>query len=115
MNVIVKIVLSALAVIVAAYLLPGIYVDGFFTAIVIAIVLSLLNAVVKPLLILLTLPITLLTLGVFLLVINALIILLADSLISGFVVHNFWWALIFSLLLSLINSLFSDLRKEHQK
>ncbi len=115
MNVIVKIVLSALAVIVAAYLLPGIYVDGFFTAIVIAIVLSLLNAVVKPLLILLTLPITLLTLGVFLLVINAIIILLADSLIAGFEVHNFWWALIFSLLLSLINSLFSDLRKEHQK
>ncbi len=114
MNILVKILLSSVAVIIASYLLPGVYVDGFFTAVVIAVLLSLLNVTVKPLLIILTIPLTVFTLGLFLLVINALIILLADSIVPGFEVHSFWWALIFSLLLSLINSLLSDLSKDQK-
>ncbi|WP_436516171.1 phage holin family protein [Ekhidna sp. To15] len=115
MNILVKILLSSVAVIIASYLLPGVYVDGFVTAVIIAVLLSLLNVTVKPLLILLTIPLTIFTLGLFLLVINALIILMADSIVPGFEVQSFWWALIFSLLLSLINSLLSDLSKENQK
>ncbi|MEQ8903875.1 phage holin family protein [Ekhidna sp.] len=114
MNVLVKILLSSIAVIIASYLLPGVYVDDFITAVIIAVLLSLLNVTVKPLLIILTIPITVFTLGLFLLVINALIILIASSIVPGFVVDNFWWALIFSLLLSLINALLSDLSKERK-
>lgn len=115
MNTLVKILLSSVAVIIASYLLPGVEVDGFVTAVIIAVLLSLLNVTVKPLLVILTIPLTVFTLGLFLLVINALIILMADAIIPGFEVYSFWWALIFSLLLSLINSLLSDLSKDNQK
>ena len=115
MNILVKILLSSIAVIIASYLLPGVYVDDFITAVIIAVLLSLLNATVKPLLIILTIPITLFTFGLFLLVINAIIILITSSIVPGFVVDNFWWALIFSLVLSLINALLTDLSKDGQK
>jgi len=115
MNILVKILLSSLAVIIASYLLPGVYVDDFITAVIVAVLLSLLNATVKPLLILLTIPLTVFTLGLFLLVINALIILMADGIVPGFEVHGFWWALIFSLLLSLINALLTDISREGQR
>ena len=115
MNILIKIFLSAIAVIIASYLLPGVVVDGFITAIIVAVLLALLNSSVKPLLIILTIPLTVFTLGLFLLVINALIILMADAIVPGFEVHNFWWALIFSLLISLINTLLTDLSKDRQK
>ncbi len=116
MNFLTKILLSSLAVIIASYILPGIYVDSFVVAIVIAVLLSLLNVTVKPLLIIFTIPLTILSLGLFLLVINAVIILLAGSIVPGFEVDGFWWALLFSLVLSLTNSLLSDLsKKEDQK
>lgn len=115
MNILVKILLSSIAVIIASYLLPGVYVDDFITAVIIAVLLSLLNATVKPLLIILTIPITLFTFGLFLLVINALIILMASAIVPGFVADNFWWALIFSFVLSIINALLTDLSKERQK
>jgi putative membrane protein len=78
----------------------------------VALVLAILNAIVKPILILLTLPLTILTLGLFLFVINAVIILLAGSFIDGFVVDGFWWALLFSLLLSIITSLLTSRKKD---
>lgn len=109
MNMLVKFLLNAVAVLVGAYLLPGVYVEGFLTAFVIAVVLGLLNVTIKPLLIILTIPATVLTLGLFLLVINAVVIMIADSLVSGFAVDNFWWALLFSIILWLINSLFKDI------
>lgn len=116
MNFLIKILLSSIAVIIASYLLPGVHTNDFFTAIIIAVLLSLLNATVKPLLIILTIPITVISLGFFLLVINAIIILIAGSLVSGFVVDGFWWALFFSLLLSLINALLTDLSgRKNQK
>ena len=95
--------ISAIAVVITAFLLPGAQVDGFITALIVALVLSILNGFVKPLLQIITIPITILTLGLFLLVINAVIILLADAFVSGFAVNGFLIALIFSLILSVIN------------
>ena len=114
MRIILKILLSALAVLILARILPGVGVDSYATAIFVAIVISLLNFIVKPLLIILTLPVTILTLGLFLLIINALIILMADALIGGFNVTNIWWALLFSLLLSLLQSIFNSFLKEEK-
>ncbi len=110
MNLIVRFLLNGLAVFLTAYLLPGVEVSGFGAALIVAFVLAVANVIVKPILILLTIPITVITLGLFLLVINALIILFVDFLVGGFQVGGFWWALIFSLILSLFNSLFNDLR-----
>jgi putative membrane protein len=110
-NFIVRLLLSALAVFICATILPGAHVDGFLIALVVAAVLGILNVLVKPLLVLLTIPITILTLGLFLLVINTILILLADWLVPGFNVDGFWWALIFSILLSLVNSVFGGLSK----
>ncbi|WP_421878244.1 phage holin family protein [Marinoscillum sp.] len=115
MNFLIRLLLSALAVVIASYLLPGVEVDGFFAAIIIAVVLSLLNFVVKPILVILTIPLTVVTLGLFLLVINALIILMADSIIPGFYVDGFWWALLFSLVMSLTNALLIDLSGGKEK
>lgn len=109
MKFILKILLSALAVLLLANILPGVDVEGYVTAIIVALVLSLLNLIVKPLLIIFTLPVTIVTLGLFLLVINAMIILLADSFIDDFDVRNIWWALIFSLLLSILQSILYSL------
>ncbi len=99
-----KTVVCSVNVFILAYILPGIAIVDFFTAIVVAIVLSLLDAVIKPLLILLTLPVTILTLGLFLFVINAGIILLDAHFVHGFSVDSFWHALLFSILLSFFNS-----------
>lgn len=113
MNFIIRILLTAVAVVLLAYILPGVHVVGFGSALIVAVVLGLLNIFVKPVLLILTLPITILTLGLFLLVINALIILLASSFVSGFMVDGFWSALLFSLLLSFLQSiLFSILNQD---
>lgn len=105
MSLLINILMNGLAVFLTAYLLPGVKVDGIFTAIIVAIVLGIVNFIVKPILHLLTLPITILTLGLFSFVINALMILLVDYLVPGFHVDNFWAALLFSLVLSLVSSL----------
>ncbi|MBE0423564.1 MAG: phage holin family protein [Lutibacter sp.] len=105
MNLILKIVLTAVAVLVIAHFLPGVSVVNFTNAVIVAVVLALLRVTIKPLLIILTLPVTIVTLGLFLLVINALIILLADNLIDGFHVTGFWIALLFSLILSVFESI----------
>ncbi len=112
MKFLIKLLLSAIAVVVTSYVLGGVYVESFFTAIVVAAILSILNVIVRPLLVILTIPITILSLGLFLLVINAIIILLADYLIGGFTVDNFWWALLFSIILAIVNSIFDDLSKK---
>lgn len=115
MKFILRILLSALAVVVLAKVLPGVGVDTYTTAIIVAIVLSLLNFIVKPILIILTLPVTIITFGLFLLIINAIIILLADNLIAGFTVDSIWWALLFSLLLSFLQSILFSLLKGDKK
>lgn len=109
-----KLFANALAVLITAYLLAGVEIEDFITALIVAAVLALLNNFLKPILIILTIPVTILTLGLFLLVINAGIILLADDLIGGFHVDNFWWALLFSIVLSLISSLFNQLERREE-
>ena len=109
MNFLLKILLSGVAVVVSAYLIPGVRVDGYVTALLVALVLSLLNITVKPLLTILTIPVTILTLGLFLLVINVIIIYIADALVDSFHVNGFIPALLFSLVLSLVNGLFDSL------
>ena len=115
MKFILRILLSALAVVVLAKILPGVGVDTYTTAIIVAVVLSLLNFIVKPILVILTLPVTIITFGLFILIINAIIILLADRLINGFSVDTIWWALLFSLLLSFLQSILFSLLKENKK
>jgi putative membrane protein len=115
MNIILRLLINALAVFILAYVLTGVNVDGYLSAIIVAVVLSILNLFVKPILVIFTLPATILTLGLFLLVINAVIILLADKLIDGFSVTNFWWALLFSVLLSILQSILHSLFKEDKK
>ncbi len=115
MNTILRILLTAVAVIILANFLPGVTIAGFTSAIIVAVVLALLNGIVKPVLVILTLPITIITLGLFLLVINACIILLANHFVSGFTVDGFWIALLFSLLLSLLQSILFSVLKDDKK
>lgn len=103
-NWLLKILVCAVNVFILAYILPGIEIKDMFTALIVAVVLSFLDSIVKPLLIILTLPATLLTLGLFLFVINACIILIDAHFVGGFKVESFWHALLFSILLSFFNS-----------
>jgi putative membrane protein len=112
MSWIIRFLLNGLAILLTAYLLPDAEVEDYGTALIVALLLTISNIVVKPILIVLTIPITVITLGLFLLVINAFIILMVDYLVDGFTVGGFWWALLFSLILSIFNSLFDDLTKE---
>jgi len=104
MNFLLRILITTVNAFILAHILPGIKIDSFFTAIVVAVVLSVLDAFVKPLLILLTLPATILTLGLFLFVINAFIIMIAEHFVNGFRVESFWFAMLFSIVLSFLNS-----------
>ena len=112
MNFILRLLISGIIAYVLAKILSGVHISDITTAIIFALVLACLNAIVKPILVLLTLPITVVTLGLFLFVINALIILLADKLLDGIRVDGFWWALIFSVILSVfssaLNAVFAD-------
>jgi putative membrane protein len=116
MNFIMRILITGIVAFGLSYILPGVHIldNKFTTALILAVVLALLDTFVKPLLILLTFPITILTLGLFLFVINALIIYFADRVIPNFKVDGFWWALIFSLLLSFITSLINKTEKKTQ-
>ncbi len=105
MNYILKILLAAVAVVILAKLLPGVSVDSYTTAIWVAFLIGILDSIVKPVFVVLTLPITVLTLGLFLFVINAGLILMANSWIDGFSVSGFWAALLFSILLSFLESI----------
>ena len=104
-TIIIQILILTFAIILTSYLLPGITIKSFWTALLVALVLAFLNAFVKPVMVFLTIPFTLWSFGLFLLVINALIILLAGALVRGFEVRGFWWALFFSIILSLIQYL----------
>jgi putative membrane protein len=108
-NILIKLLISTIAVLITAYLLPGVRDLDFFSALLVASVLAFLNAFLKPILVVLTIPITIFSLGLFLLVINASIILVASQLLKHFEVSNFWWALLFSLILSFITSILENL------
>ncbi len=109
MRLILSLGINTFAVWVGTYLLKGVVVDGLLTAVVVAVVLGVINTFLKPVLVFMTLPITVVTFGLFLLVINALMILLVDKLVPGFEVQNFWWALLFSLIVSVVNAFLNSL------
>lgn len=100
-----KLLINTVSIFAVAYVLPGIQVDSFLTALVVAVVLALLNVTLKPLLILLTIPLTIVTFGLFLLVVNVLVLYAAAAFIDGFYIAGFWWALLFSLLVALLNGI----------
>ncbi len=103
MPIILNLLLSGLAVAIASYLTPGAHVDGYLTAIIVAVVLAIVNTIIVPILQLLTLPLNILTLGLFSLIINVLMVLLVARLVPGFVIDGFWVALVFAVVLALVN------------
>ncbi len=113
MNLLIKLLVNGLAVLITSYLLPGVTISGMLGAVIVAAVLALLDAILKPIMIVLTLPVTVLSLGLFLLVINALVILLASRLVPGFTVDGFWWALLFSVILAIVSSLLERVAKKN--
>jgi len=115
MKTILRMLLTAVAVVIIAKFLPGVEVTDFVNALFVAIVLGFLRITVKPILVILTLPVTILSLGLFLLVINAVIILLAGYFVDGFIVAGFWTALLFSILLSMFQSILYSFLKEKDK
>ncbi len=115
MKLIFRILITAALVLLLANVMKGVIVDEFTTAITVAIVLGLLNFFVKPILVLFTLPVTMFTLGLFLLVINAVMILLCDYFIDGFSIRSFWTAMLFSIVLSLSQSLVYQITGDAKK
>jgi len=105
MNLIISWLIGAVIVILTAYVLPGVRVQSFVTALLVAVVLGLLYAVIRPLLLFLTLPVNVLTLGLFTFVVNAILVLIASAVVPGFQVDNFWYALLFSLVFSVLSVL----------
>lgn len=106
--------ISAIAVMITAYILPGVTVETFVAALIVAVVLAVINTFIKPVLVVLTLPITIMTLGLFSIVINGGLILLAAYIVPGFAVHGFWWAVIFALVLSLVTGVL-DMFKDGER
>lgn len=115
MNFIIRLLLNAVAILITSYLLSGVHVAGFADAFILAIVLAILNAILKPILIILTIPITVVTLGLFLIVINAGVLLMAASFVEGTSIEGFWWAVLFGLIVSILNSILYGLAGEKKQ
>ncbi|QQG44492.1 MAG: phage holin family protein [Candidatus Roizmanbacteria bacterium] len=108
---IIRIMISALAIFITSRILTGVRVDNFITALVVAIVLGVINTFIKPLILLLTLPLNIISLGLLTFIINGLLILLTASFVKGFSVDNIWWAILFSLVVSVVSSVLHGLTK----
>ena len=115
MNLIVRLLLNAVAILLTSYLLSGVHIGGYWDAFILALVLSLLNAFLKPVLVILTIPISIVTLGLFLIVINAGVLLLADYFVPGTSIDGFWWAVLFGFIVSILNSILYGLAGENKK
>lgn len=111
MSLIIPLLITCLTVVISTYLLPGVHVDGWLTVLIVTIVMTTINIVFKPILVLISLPLTILTLGLFLLVINTALVMLTDWLIPGFRVDSWWSALFFSLIVSVVSSALNRLAK----
>jgi putative membrane protein len=109
MHILLRWLIMTVSILISAYLIPGVRVSGFFAALWVALFLGIINTLVKPFLIIITLPINILTLGLFTFVINAVLILLASAVIRGFDVNGFWIAVLYSVVLSIINYLLGHL------
>lgn len=115
MKLLIRIVITSILVLIIAHFMRDVHVENFSTSIIVAIVLGLLNIFVKPILVLFTLPVTIFTLGIFLLVINAFMILLCTKIVGGFSVESFWTALWFSIFLSFSQSVVFRLINDNKK
>ena len=104
MKLFINLLVSSLSVFITAYILPGVTLDSFTTALIVAVVLGLINAIIRPVLIILTLPITIITLGLFTFIITGVSVVLVDYIVEGFSVDSFLWAMVFGLVLSLVSS-----------
>ncbi len=113
-NVLVSLILSSIAVFVTAHVLPGVHLNSFGTAVAVAIVLGLVNAVIRPILFILTLPINILTLGLFSFVIIGSLVMLTSAIIPGFQVDGFLWAIAFAVLLAFINGFIQAFNPSNQ-
>ena len=111
MQIIINLLVNGLAVFITAQLLPGVSINNFTTAIIVGVVLGIINTLIKPVLLILTLPLNIMTLGLFTFILNGLLILLTSMLITGFSVKNFWWAFLFSIVISLVNSVLHSFTK----
>lgn len=109
MGILINWIVSAMVVFSVAYIMPGVHVESFSVALVVALIFGIINAFVKPVLVILTLPITIITLGLFYFVLNALLILFVESIVPGFSVSGFLWALIFGIVLSIANTFVNKL------
>lgn len=109
MKILLSLILSTLAVFITAQIVPGVQVSSVTTAFIVAVVLGIINSIIRPILLILTLPINILTLGLFTLVIMAICVLLASAIVPGFHVNGFWWAMLFAIVLAIINSFLSAL------
>ncbi len=112
MKTLIHFVVSTLAILITAYVLPGVHVSGLLAAFVLAVVLGAINLILRPILIVLTLPLTIVTLGLFVLVINALLVMLASYIVPGFTVDSFWSALLFGIVLAIVNWVLQMFEKE---
>ena len=112
MKTLIHFIVSALAILVTAYILPGVHVDGIVAALVLAVVLGVINTILPPILVFLTLPLTIVTLGLFILVINGLLVMLASYIVPGFTVASFWWALLFGIVLAIVSWVLERFEKE---
>ncbi len=108
MKILIAWIVSAVAIGIAAYLLPGISVAGAGAALILALVLGIINAFIKPVLKALTLPLNVVTFGIFSLILNTLLIMLAAAIVPGVDIANFWWALLFGLLIGLVTAVLEN-------
>src|SRR5262245_43765989 len=104
MKIIIHWIVSAIAIAIAAYILPGVHLSGALAALVLAVVLGVINAFIRPVLVILTLPLSVVTLGIFTLILNALLILLAAAIVPGVTIDGFWWAFLFGIVLALVHA-----------
>ncbi|MDP2637300.1 MAG: phage holin family protein [bacterium] len=112
MGILVQWLIYTVAVVITSYFLPGVVVSGFFAALFTALVLGLANVFIRPFLILITLPLTILTLGLFTFIINAFLVLFVDIIVAGFMVEGFWWALLFSIVITIVSGILNNFAKE---
>jgi putative membrane protein len=111
LSIVMTLLLSSIAIFVTAQILPGTHVESFGTALAVAVVLGLVNAFIRPILFILTLPINILTLGLFTLVIMACLVMLVSYIVPGFHVDGFWWAMAFAIVLFFVNSFLYSLSR----
>lgn len=112
MGALLYLITNGLAVYISSYLLKGVHVENYFVAMVVAVILGLANMLLKPIILLFTLPLNILTLGLFTLVINGFMVILVSRLVPGFSVDSLWWGILFSIVLSFVSSFFNWLKRE---